>query len=123
MSEVTDSILQSIKKLNNVAADYTAFDDDFIMYINSALADLNQLGIGPADGFAIEDESDQWDDFFGDDDATYNRVKTYVGLKVNLLFDPPATSFAIEMKERQIDEHAWRIVVAQEDKEAEEAGA
>lgn len=121
MSTTSDSILLSIKKLNNVAAEYTAFDEDFIMYINSALSDLNQLGIGPAEGFAIEDQNDSWEDFIGED-PIYNRVKTFIGLYVNLLFDPPPTSFAIEMKERQIEEHKWRLVAAQEDKEAEEAG-
>lgn len=120
MSEVTDSILLSIKKLNNVATDYTAFDDDFIMYINSALSDLNQLGVGLADGFTIEDETSTWEDLLGDD-PIYNRVKTFVGLKVRLLFDPPATSFAIGMMQDQIREHEFRLIVAQEDKDAEEA--
>lgn len=122
MSDVTDSILLSVKKLNNVAPEYTAFDDNFILYINAALSDLNQLGIGPAEGFAIEDKNDSWDDFLGDESPIYNRVKTYVGLHVNLSFDPPPTSFAIGMMQDQLKEQGWRLVVAQEDKEAEEAG-
>lgn len=119
MPEVLESILLSIKKLNNVAADYTAFDNDFIMYINSALSDLNQLGIGPIEGFAVETEDDTWDDFL-DGDPRLNSVKTFIGLKVRLLFDPPQNSFGIGMMEKQIEEHAWRLRVAQEDKNAEE---
>lgn len=114
MSEVTDSILLSIKKINNVAADYTAFDDDFILFINSALSDLNQLGIGPAAGFFIESEDDLWEDFV-EDEPRLNQLKTYIGLKVRLLFDPPGNSFAIEMMERQLDELGWRLRVSQED--------
>lgn len=121
MSTVTDSILLSIKKLNNVPADYTAFDDDFILYINSALSDLNQVGIGPLAGFQIFDKNDLWEDFIGEE-ARLNQVKTFVGLKVNLMFDPPASSFAIEMKERQLEEHLYRLKLSQEDIDAEEAG-
>lgn len=119
MSDVTDSIMLSIKKLNNVAPDYTAFDDDFIMYINAALADLHQLGIGPDEGFSIEGPEDLWDDFV-EPGPIYNRVKDYVGLHVRMRFDPPATSFAINMMQDQLEERAERLVWAQQDKEAEE---
>lgn len=119
MPEVLESILLSIKKLCNVAADYTAFDEDFIMYINSALSDLNQLGIGPQEGFAIETEDDLWEDFF-DGDPRLNQLKTFIGLKVRLMFDPPQSSFAIGMMEKQIEEHAWRLRASQEDIEEEQ---
>lgn len=118
MPEVLDSILLSIKKLNNVAPTDVAFDDDFVMWINGALSDLNQLGIGPAAGFSIEDENDEWDDFM-EAGPIRDRVKTYVGLHVRMFFDPPATSFAIGMMERQLEEKAWRLKSAQEDKDAE----
>lgn len=119
MSEISESILLSTKKKNNVASDYTAFDDDFVSYINAALAELNQLGIGPAEGLQIEDESSEWTEFY--DDPRLNAVQTYVGLRVRLLFDPPATSFAITMMEDQLKEMGWRLVVAMEDITAEEA--
>ena len=120
MPEVTESILLSVKKLNNVSADYTAFDDDFILYINSAISDLNQVGIGPYEGYEIADENDTWDELIGND-SRLNSVKTFVGLKVRLFFDPPQNSFGIEMMEKQIEEHLWRLRVAQEDIDAEEA--
>lgn len=119
MSKVTDSILLSVKKLNNVDPDYTAFDDDFIMWINGALSDLNQLGIGPADGFSIEGKGDYWDDFI-EEGPIRDRVKNYVALHVRLFFDPPATSFTQSMMNDQLTELGWRLVVAQEDLEAEE---
>jgi hypothetical protein len=118
MSEVSESILLSTKKKNNVPADYTAFDDDFISYINAALSELNQHGIGPAEGLAIEDESTLWTDFY--EDPRLNAVQTFVGLRVRLLFDPPATSFAINMMEEQLKEMGWRLVTAQEDIEKEQ---
>ena len=120
MPEVLDSILLSIKKLNNVAPEYEAFDNDFVMHINDAFSDLHQLGVGPAEGFSIVDQDDLWSDFI-DDGPIFNRVKTYVGLHVRLAFDPPATSFAITMMQDQLKEKAWRLVAAQEDANAEEA--
>ncbi len=122
MSDVTESILLSVKKLCNVAPEYTAFDDDFILWINAALSDVNQLGVGPAEGFEIEDEFAEWVDLLGES-PIYNRVKAYVAKHVRLNFDPPGTSFGIEMIKNQLEEMAYRIVAAQEDIEAEqEAG-
>lgn len=117
MPEVTESILLSVKKLNNVAPDYTAFDADFILYINAGLADLNQVGIGPGEGLTIESEEDTWDDLIGEE-PRLNAVKTFLGLKTRLMFDPPASSFAIEMMQGQLDEHLNRIMWAQEDIDA-----
>jgi hypothetical protein len=119
MSEVSESILLSTKKKCNVAPEFTAFDDELISYINVALADLNQLGIGPAEGFQIEDQDSLWTEFY--EDPRLNAVQTYVGLKVRLLFDPPQTSFAITMQEDQLREMGFRLQVAQEDIETEEA--
>lgn len=119
MSEVTDSILFSVKKLNSVAQTDTSFDDDFILWINDSLAVLNQLGIGPSEGFFIEDENSSWEDFFGTS-PLYNMVQSYVARRVKLHFDPPNNGFAITMIEKQLDEAAWRIVVMQQDIEAAE---
>lgn len=121
MPTVSDSILLSIKKLNNVAPDYTPFDNDFIMYINGAISDLTQLGIGPAEGFAILDNDDFWEDFIGVD-PRFESVKTLIGLKVRLLFDPPQTSFAIKAMEDQVAEKTWRLSVLQQDVDVEEVG-
>lgn len=110
---MTESILGSTKKVLGILPDYTAFDIDIIMHINSALSVLHQLGVGPEAGFMIEDDSATWGQFLGIDPA-FNLVKTYVYLKVRLIFDPPPTSFAIAAAERQIAEHEFRINVVRE---------
>ena len=108
------SILTSTKKILGIAETYTAFDLDIITHINLAFSTLNQLGIGPANGFFIEDASAEWTDI-GLSDVILNMVKTYMYLKVRSLFDPPATSFAIEAMNNQIKEQEWRLNVFREE--------
>lgn len=105
------SILKSTKKVLGLSADYTAFDPDIIMHINAAFVILNQIGVGPTTGFMIEDDEAEWDSYGLTDTAYLNLVKTYVYLKVRLLFDPPGTSFLLTSMEKQIDEYAWRLEV------------
>jgi hypothetical protein len=107
------SILNSTKKILGIAEDYTVFDLDIITHINSAFSTLTQLGVGPAEGFMIEDATAVWSDFIGDD-IQYNSVKSYVFLRVRLLFDPPATSYLIAAYEKQIQELEWRLSVLRE---------
>ena len=106
-----NSILTSIKKLLGISSDYTHFDDDIIMQINSAFSTLTQLGVGPVEGFEIQDASSTWDEFI--DDPRLNFAKTYVQLKVKLAFDPPTSSALMESYNRQLDELTWRLSVAQ----------
>lgn len=110
---MSDSILVSTKKILGLDASYTAFDVDIIMHINSVFGTLNQLGIGPINGFMIEDDTALWRTFIGSD-LNLNAVKTYVYLRVRLLFDPPATSFHITAMENQIKELEWRLNVYRE---------
>jgi hypothetical protein len=109
------SILTGTKKILGLAEDYTAFDTDVITHINSVFSTLTQLGVGPAEGFMIEDETSEWTDFIQDDDLQYNSVKTYVYLRVRMLFDPPATSFVIAALNDQIKELEWRLNVHREE--------
>ena len=109
------SILTGTKKILGLAEDYTAFDYDLITHINSAFSTLTQLGVGPAEGFMIEDETAVWTDFITDNDLQYNSVKTYVYLRVRMLFDPPATSFVIAALNEQIKELEWRLNVHREE--------
>ena len=83
-----ESILTSVKKMLGPEEDYEHFDPDLIIHINSVLATLNQLGVGPDEGFSIEDKNAKWSDFITDE-RLLNLVPTYVYLKVRLLFDPP----------------------------------
>lgn len=107
------SILTTTKKLLGLEESYTVFDTDILLFINSVLATLNQIGVGPENGYQIEDASATWDDFLGGD-PRLNNVQTYVYLKVRLLFDPPATSFAIEAMERNTTELGVRIYTMRE---------
>jgi hypothetical protein len=108
------SILTSTKKVLGITEDYTVFDLDIITHINSAFSTLTQLGVGPAEGFMIEDASATWDTFIAED-FQYNSVKSYVFLKVRQLFDPPQTSYLISAVERQIQELEWRLNVHREE--------
>ena len=108
-----ESILTSIKKLLGIDEEYTQFDSDIIMHINSVFLNLTQLGVGPSEGFQIEDDSDTWEDFIGDSNQL-QAVKSYVYLKVKLLFDPPLSSSVIESMNRMITELEWRLNVAVE---------
>lgn len=105
------SILTSIKKMLGVAEDYTEFDEDIITHINSVFLNLTQLGVGPEEGFMIEDDTAVWEDFI-DDSIRLQAVKTYMYLKVKLLFDPPLSSSVTESFTRMIAELEWRLNVA-----------
>ena len=107
---MTNSILDSTKKNLGIAAEYRAFDLDVITHINSTFATLQQLGVGPAEGFMIEDELDTWDTFLGGN-IPLNQVKTYVYLRVKMIFDPPPNSFGINAMNDQIKEMEWRMMV------------
>ncbi len=108
-----NSILISTKKVLGVAANYTAFDLDIITHLNATFSNLNQLGIGPVGGLSIEDDSALWSDF-GIPQNRINMVRTYVYLKVRMLFDPPTTSFHKDAMDKQIAEFEWRLSVYRE---------
>jgi hypothetical protein len=103
-----ESILTSIKKLLGPSAEYEHFDPDIIMHINSALMVLTQIGVGPADGFVIEDETSLWTDFLPDG-KNLEAVKTYVYLKVKIIFDPPLNASVLESYKQQIKEYESRL--------------
>lgn len=104
-----ESILTTIKKLLGIVEDCTDFDDMLIVYINSAFSVLHQIGVGPKDGFSIEDDSEVWTDFISDDPSTLRSVRTYIYLKVKLMFDPPQNGSLLESINRQILEHESRL--------------
>ena len=107
-----ESILTSIKKMLGIDEEYTHFDADIIMHINSVLMTLTQLGVGPSEGFAIEDDTSTWIDFIPQiTTAQLHAVKSYIYMKVKLMFDPPLSSSVIESMNRQIAELEWRLNV------------
>lgn len=106
-----ERILTSVKKMLGIMEEYNHFDPDIIMHINSVFGVLTQLGVGPAGGFRIEDDTAEWVDFL-DDNMLLETVKTYVSMRVRLMFDPPQNSAVIESMNRIISELEWRINVA-----------
>lgn len=103
-----DSILISVKKMLGITAEYTHFDVDIIIHINSVFMILNQLGVGPTEGFSISSDVETWDEFTNDN-LTIESVKSYMYLKVGLLFDPPASSNVLEARNRLVSELEWRL--------------
>ncbi len=117
---MTESILLSTKKVLGLAEDYTAFDPDILMHINSVFAKLAQLGAGPKTGFFVESADEEWGDFLGDD-LRWNCVKSYVTTSVRMLFDPPTLGYLITAYEKVISEAEWRISVISDEILAETA--
>ncbi len=108
------SILTSVKNTLGIDSSLTVFDAVILMHINSVFSTLNQLGIGPPEGYMIEDAVPTWDAFLNDD-TRLNSVKSYISLKVRLLFDNATlTSFVIEAMDKQIKELEWRLNVVRE---------
>lgn len=114
-----ESILTSIKKLLGITEEYDHFDSDLIMHINSVFTILTQLGVGPPEGFSIEGDDAEWYDFVNSK-TNIEAVKTYVYMKVKLIFDPPSSSFVLESMNRTISELEWRLCVAAETVKEEE---
>lgn len=117
--EQIESILTSIKKMLGIDESYTHFDADLIMHINSVFATLTQLGAGPEKGFSINDEDVKWSEFITDE-TILGFVKSYMHLKVKLLFDPPLSSAVIESMNKMISEFEWRITTEVENKKITE---
>lgn len=108
-----ESILTSIKKLLGIDEAYEHFDADLVMHINSVLMILTQMGVGPAEGFTIEDSSTTWNEFIPDM-KNFEAVKTYIHHKVRLMFDPPTSSAVTESINRTISELEFRLSIAAE---------
>lgn len=104
-----DSILTSTKKFLGITEDYTHFDPQIIMHINSVFFMLNQLGVGPDEPYRIEDKSDEWSDFTSATDV--EAIRSFVYLRVRLLFDPPTNAALLSAMKEEIREIEWRLNV------------
>lgn len=103
-----DSILTYVKKMLGIEEEYTHFDPELIGHINSVFTILTQLGVGPSNGYSITDSSSKWTDFISDL-SKLEAVKTYVAMKVRLIWDPPTSNSATMSLERLISEFEWRL--------------
>jgi hypothetical protein len=108
MSNNPASVLDSVKKVLGFDSSFTDFDIDIVMHVNTFFGDLLQIGAGPPTGFTIEDDSALWTDFT-EQPAYLSGVQSYIYIKTRLVFDPPATSFAIDALDKQASETLWRL--------------
>lgn len=109
------SILTEIKKMIGFEQDYTVFDTDLIIQINSCFSTLRSLGVGPDEGFIITGTSETWSSYTIDQ-AHLANVKNFVFMKTKMVFDRPETSYAISAMERNIKEIEWRLFMESENK-------
>jgi len=114
MADRNESILDSIKNSLGIEEDEKAFDDDLVMHINSVFGVLNQIGVGPKTPYFITNTSETWDGFTNLPKGTIEYVKSYMYLKVKLIFDPPGSSIAAEAMKQTASEYEWRLMVAME---------
>lgn len=110
-----NSILDSVKKGLGLTSEYTDFDPDIIININATFSILCQLGVGPAEGFKITDNSTLWSEFV--DDTHLEFVKAYTIQKVKQFFDPPQTGPLATALDKTLKELEWRINVAVDPKQ------
>lgn len=109
---MNESILISIKKLLGIAADYTQFDIDIIIHINTVFAILHDIGVGPDATYSITDSTNIWNEFIQDSEDL-DMVKSYMYMKVRMMFDPPSGQVA-EAMNNNIKELEWRMYHKQE---------
>lgn len=103
-----ESILTSIKKLLGITEEDTSFDTDIMIHINSVFSELTQIGFGPKDGYSITGAENLWNEI-APDKKTLEMVKTYVYLKVKIIFDPPLNSSTLETYKQEVQRFEWRI--------------
>ena len=116
---MNDNILTSTKELAGLTSDYDSFDNEIVMYINSVFLVLKQLGVGPSSGFIITDTNATWDMYIPDNDMLRESVKAYMGAKVRMQFDPPASSSIASAFTNMIDELEFRLNMEAEGLNAE----
>ena len=104
-----DSILTTIKKQLGLEEEYEAYDQDILLLINSTFLNLNQINVGPKDGFHVNGNDEVWTDFLPEG-PTLDAAKAYIYAKVRIIFDPPSSSFVLEAYNKQIAELEWRMM-------------
>lgn len=108
---MAESILQTIRRMIGPSMLSNEFDTDLVVHINSALFDLCQLGVGPKGGFVVTGDTETWDDFIGASSVNLEAVKTFIYLKVKMIFDPPTVGGVIDAYQKMIKEYEWRLNV------------
>lgn len=110
----TDGILASMKLMLGMEPEYNAFDTDIIIHINTILAKLTQISVGPEEGFQLDlehPETSKWEDFLGAENPVLNMAKSYMYMQLRLMFDPPQNSFTQDALKKESEELLWRLNV------------
>lgn len=107
MAKINSSILNDVKEAIGIVQDYTVFDSQLIICINSVFSTLHQLGIGPEEGFSIDGPETKWEDYV--ESKRFDFIRSYMIMKVHVMFDPPTSSVAMDALNKQIAEYEWRI--------------
>ena len=119
--DISNSILLSVKKMLGIPPEHDQFDPEIIIHINSVFSILTQLGVGSDEGFSIKDSTASWSDYIPEGKAVED-IKTYMYLKVRLIFDPPQSSAAIDAMKQLASEFEWRINVGVDVEEVNHEG-
>lgn len=106
------NILNSIKTMLGISEMDNYFDPTLIMHINLVFVILQQMGIGPQKGFSLVSQSETWNDYLDENDAALELVKTYMFMKVKLMFDPPVNSTLSNLYNQNISELEWRLSIS-----------
>lgn len=107
-----ESIFTEIKRMLGINdPSYTAFDDELLPLVNSSLADLALIGVGPKGGLSIITKNEKWSDLI-DNDSTLQNVKEYIYIDVKLVWDPPQNSFLVNSLEKKLDKLEWHLNIA-----------
>lgn len=112
--DIMDSILNNVKKLLGIDSEDDSFDIDVMTMINSTIPSLAQIGIGPSNGYIVTSADDKWTDWITTNDINLQGVKTYLYLKIKLIFDPPTNSTVVEAFNKNLNELEWRMMLAVE---------
>lgn len=112
--DIMDSILNNVKKLLGIDSEDDSFDVDVMTMINSTIPSLAQMGIGPSNGYMVTSADDKWTDWITTNTINLQGVKTYLYLKIKLIFDPPTNSTVVEAFNKNLNELEWRMMLAVE---------
>ena len=112
-------IITDVKQMVGASIYDNSFDVNIVIAINSALAVLSDIGISEVDDTCLNvDDVMKWDELLkGRTDIEY--IKSYIHLKVKMLFDPPSSSALLDAYNRQIAEFEWRLSTKQSVKKEE----
>ena len=112
----SDSILNTIKKMLGLDPEYDAFDQELVVFINTALSNLHQIGVGPVNGFMINGSEESWSELLPSETKTIiQNVKSYIYITVKMLFDPPGATNHSNALSESLKELTWRISVKREE--------